>query len=387
MTDFAPTDAERMVKQLAHDFALKEIRPVAKEYDEREEFPWDLMKKAAALGLTGRPITGAGAPDGITQMLIAEEMGWGCGGVALSIMVNTLNATFINLIGTPEQRARWMPQALSHDGEVRLCAMAITEPDAGSDAGNVQASAIRDGDEYVLNGPKRFISNGGIADVTVVFAREDPGRSFKGVSAFIVPKGMPGFTQTHVWKKLGLRASVTADLALDDVRVPLDHRLGPPDPGYRSGGKGALGSLSGTRAYIGAMALGIGRAAFEYAADYARDRQSMGVSIVRHQGVGFQLADMDIALDAARFLCWRAGWLLSNNQPFTVAEGSKAKTFATDTAMKCTVDAIQVVGSMGYMRDNPLEKWLRDVKIWQIFDGTNEIQRLVISRNIEQRRF
>ena len=388
MTEFALTEADRMVKRLAHEFAEKEIRPVAAEYDQTDEFPWEVAKKAAALGLSGGPWAGPDVGDtALTALVMGEELAWGCGGFALSLMVNGLPATAINLIGTPEQRQRFLPQCTPTDGELHLAALGLTEPEAGSDAGSLQTRAVRGGDEYVLNGSKRFITNGGISDITVVFATEDPGDGFQGVSAFVVPKGTPGFSQGTVWKKMGIRASLTADLLLEDVRIPADHRLGSADPGFRSGGRGTLGTLTGTRPWIGAMAVGIGRAAFEYATGYARERRQFGQPIIENQGVSFLLADMDIALDAARLLCWRAGLMLGRGEPCTLEEASKAKCFATDAAMKCTTDAVQVCGGMGFMQELPLEKWMRDAKIFQIFEGANQVQRMVIGRNLMSRVF
>ena len=258
-------------------------------------------------------------------MILGEELAWGCGGIAMAMLTNGLTATAVNLIGTPEQRARFLPMCMPIDGELKLGALALTEPDAGSDAAAIKTRAMRDGDDYVLHGTKRFISLGGIADLTVVIATEEPGTGWKGVSAFAVPKGTPGFTQTHKWRKMGIRASHTADLGLDEVRIPADHRLGPPDPNHRSGGPGVLGTLTGTRPQIGIMAVGIGRAAFEYAANFARQRQTFGQPIIEHQAVASMLADMDIALDASRLLCWRAAWLLSRGEPLTYEEGEQGE--------------------------------------------------------------
>lgn len=387
MTDFQSSEADRMVRNLAHDFAVNEIRPVAAEFDEREEFAWEVTKKGAALGLAGGPLGGHGAEEGITALIMAEELSWGCGGIGTGMMANALAATAISHIATPEQAARFLPMCTPTEGEMRLGALALTEPDSGSDAGAMKTTAVRDGDEYVLNGSKRFITCGGIADLTVVFASEDPGTGFAGISAFAVPKGTAGLSETKVWKKMGIRASHTADLAFDDVRIPADHRLGPPEVEFRSGGAGTLGTLTATRPWIGALAVGIGRAAFEYAANYARERTQFGKPVIAHQGVSFMLADMDIALDAARLLTWRAGWMVSRNEPLQFEEASKAKCFAADTAMKATTDALQVCGGVGFMRELPLEKWMRDAKIFQIFEGTNQIQRVVIGRNIAQRSF
>ena len=387
MTDFQSSEADRMVRNLAHDFAVNEIRPVAAEFDEREEFAWEVTKKGAALGLAGGPLGGHGGEEGITALIMAEELSWGCGGIGTGMMANALAATAISHIATPEQAARFLPMCTPAEGEMRLGALALTEPDSGSDAGAMKTTAVRDGDEYVLNGSKRFITCGGIADLTVVFASEDPGTGFAGISAFAVPKGTAGLSETKVWKKMGIRASHTADLAFDDVRIPADHRLGSPEVEFRSGGAGTLGTLTATRPWIGALAVGIGRAAFEYAANYARDRTQFGKPVIANQGVSFMLADMDIALDAARLLTWRAGWMVSRNEPLQFEEASKAKCYAADTAMKATTDALQVCGGVGFMRELPLEKWMRDAKIFQIFEGTNQIQRVVIGRNIAQRSF
>ncbi len=387
MTDFSLTEADRLVQRTAHQFSAKEVRPVAREYDERNEFAWDVAAKAAEIGLTGVPLGGQAAEPGITAMITAEELSWGCAGIALGTQVSGLAATAISVIGTEEQCDRFLPMCTCEDGQLRLGALALTEPDAGSDAGTLQTRATRDGDEYVINGTKRFITGGGISDLTVVFAREGSGSGWRDVSAFVVPNDSPGFSQIKVWDKMGIRASHTADLAFDEVRIPADHRLGIPDPDFRSGGRGALGTLAATRPWIGAFAVGLARAAFEYSADYARERKTFNRPLIEHQGVGFMLADMDIAIDAARLLTWRAGEMAASGEPFLLEEASKAKTFASDMAMKVTTDAVQVCGGVGFMREMPLEKWMRDAKIFQIFEGANQIQRMVIARNIQERFF
>lgn len=386
---FELSEASRMIKQVSHDFSAKEIRPVAAEFDEREEFPWEVARKGAAIGLSGGAWGGPGldGEDGISALVMAEELAWGCAGFSTAMLANGLAATAVNVIGTPEQRERFIPMCTPHDGDLRLGALGLTEPESGSDAGAMQTRAVRDGDDYVLNGTKRFITCGGIADLTVIFATEEPGTGFKGVSAFAVPKDAQGFTQGQKWEKMGIRASHTADLILDDVRIPADHRLGDGQPTFRSGGRGALGTLMATRPWIGSMAVGLSRAAFEFAADYARERKAFGKAIIENQGVSFMLADMDIAIDAARLLCWRAGELVAAGKPNTLEEASKAKCYAADTAMKVTTDAVQIGGGLGFMREIPLEKWMRDAKIFQIYEGTSQIQREVIGRNIGQRAF
>ena len=273
MVDFALSDAERMVQQMAHDFAAREIRPRAAEYDEREEFPWDIARQGAALGLSGMPLGGRAVEPGLTPYIVAEELAWGCGGIGIAMTVNCLPATAISVIGTDEQAARFLPLCTPTDGTLHFGSLALTEPDAGSDAGSITTTAVRDGDDYVINGTKRFITGGGIGDLTIVFAKENTrDGGFKNFNAFVVPTNTPGFSEGAVWKKMGIRASHTADLNFDNVRIPADHRLGAAEPAFRSGGRGALGTLSATRPYIGALAVGIARSAFEHAAAYALDR-------------------------------------------------------------------------------------------------------------------
>ena len=378
-----------MVRDVAHQFARKEIRPVAAEYDENEETPYEVIAKAAEVGL-GLSVNGAslGAGSSLLPSIIAEELSWGCAGIALAINSSGLAAAAIGASGTKEQRARWMPQITSDENTVRLGAMCLTEPDAGSDVQNIQTTATRDGDDYILNGEKQFITNGGIADVHVIFASEDRSKGWGSIGAFVVPKGTPGLSEGTTWRKMGIRASHTANVVLSDCRIPADHKLGS-DPGTSasdapdSRGAGALGVLStleSTRPIVGAYALGIARAAQEYALDYAKERVQFGRPIIRNQAISFMLADMAMAVDAARLMVWRAAWMAGAGGEFLRAEGSQAKCFASDVAMKVTVDALQVLGGQGYMRDHPCEKWVRDAKIFQIFEGTNQIQRLVIGR-------
>jgi len=275
---------------------------------------------------------------------------------------------------------------LSTEKELRIGAYGLTEPEAGSDVANLSTTAVRDGDDYILNGTKRFVTNGGIADVHVIFATEDKSKGWGGLCAFAIEKGTPGLSEGTVWKKMGVRASHTSDVVLEDCRVPADHRLGDPPGEAKEGGApkrgaiGALGALERTRPVIGAFSLGIGRAAFEYALDYAKERVQFGRPIATRQAIAFKLADMAIELDAARMIIWRAAWMAANSVPFLRAEGSMSKCYPSDVAMRVTVDALQVLGGYGYMREFPVEKWVRDAKIFQIFEGTNEIQRIVISR-------
>jgi len=388
MVSFELNDEERMVQQVAHDFAKKEIRPVAAYYDEHEEVPYDIIKKAAAIGFgisrEGSLLDGGGSS--LIPSILAEELSWGCAGIALAINSSGLAAAAISATGSQEQRERWLSAIASDANEVHLGAMCLTEPDAGSDVANIQTTATRDGDEYILNGEKQFITNGNIADVHVVFATEDRSKGWAGLGAYIVPRGTPGLEEGTTWKKMGIRASHTANVVLNECRIPAEYKLGAASKSGGSGGPGALGALmtlERTRPVVGAYALGIGRAAYEYALDYAKGRVQFGKSIIKNQGVGFMLADMAMAVDSARMMVWRAAWMGGANQPYLQAEGSMAKCFASDMAMKVTVDAVQVLGGQGYMREHPVEKWVRDAKIFQIFEGTNQIQRLVISRALE----
>ncbi|HZP56752.1 MAG TPA: acyl-CoA dehydrogenase family protein [Dehalococcoidia bacterium] len=389
MADFSLSEEERMVQQLAHDFAEKEIRPRAAYYDETEELPREIIGKANEVGLAQGIFGGAG---GLGSVLIAEELAWGCAGIALAIAASGLAGAAIVGIGTPEQQAKFLPQAFGTGKDVRLGAMGLTEPEAGSDVQAISTTAVRDGDDYVLNGTKRFITNGGIADVHVIFATEDKSKGWGGLAAFVVEKGTPGLTMGTVWKKMGIRASHTADVILEDCRIPAENRLGPPPRTDGAGGgpgvPGALGALKmleRTRPSIGAFSLGIARAALEYATEYAKERRQFGKPIIAQEGIGFKLADMAMAYDSARLLVHRAAWMAANGVPLLRAEGSMAKCYASDAAMKITVDALQICGGYGYMREFPVEKWVRDAKIFQIFEGTNEIQRLVISRALAGR--
>jgi alkylation response protein AidB-like acyl-CoA dehydrogenase len=388
MIGFALSEEERMVQQVAHEFARKEIRPVAGYYDEREETPYDLIKKAAALGF-GVTRDGGFLETSSTLLptILAEELAWGCAGIALAVNSSGLAAAAIAATGSAAQREQWLPQIASDGNEVHLGAMCLTEPDAGSDVANIQTTAVRDGDEYVLNGEKQFITNGNIADLHVVFATEDRAKGWGGIGAYVIPRGTPGLEAGTTWKKMGIRASHTANVVLNDCRIPVANKLGGGGgAGGEGAGPGAVGvlmTLERTRPVVGAYALGIGRAAYEYALDYARERVQFGRPIIRNQAISFMLADMAMAVDSARLMVWRAAWMAGAGVPYLGAEGSMAKCFASDMAMKVTVDAVQVLGGQGFMRDHPVEKWVRDAKIFQIFEGTNQIQRLVIGRALE----
>ncbi len=391
MIGFQLTEEQRDFQKLAHDFALKEIRPAAEHHDETEDMPWEVMRKAHGLGLTTfyfpEEYGGGGVVDPITYFIINEELAWGCAGIQTCIAGTGLAAAAIMGMGTEEQKKKWIPMFCGDD--VKIGAMALTEPEAGSDAQAVKTVARQQGDSWVLNGKKCFITNGGIADLHVVFATTDPSLGWAGLAAFVIEAGTTGMTMGKKEKKLGVRASHTAEIFLDDCRIPLENQLGYV-PGTGPSGFGALGALKmleHTRPGIGIAAVGLARAAYEFALDYAQKRVQFGKPIITKQAISFTLADMITAIDAARLLCWRAGWLQRENLPLRNAEGSMAKLFAGDTAMSVTTQAVQILGGYGYMKDFPVEKWMRDAKIYQIWEGTAEIQRLVISRAIAGRGF
>ncbi|MCZ7527135.1 MAG: acyl-CoA dehydrogenase family protein [Acidimicrobiia bacterium] len=394
--DLALAPEQEAMRDLAREFARREIRPVAARYDRAGEMPWPVLEKANEIGLLsfGLPeqFGGGGVPGGLvglTNFVVMEELAWGCAAIATVIGSSIYAAGPVLAFGTPEQQQRWIPRFCDRTA-VRLGAVCITEPQGGSDVGAMRTTFRRDGDEYVLDGTKCFITNGGIADVHVVFAVERPGAGWGGMAAFVVERDTPGLRTGRVEEKLGVRASHTAEVVLEGCRVPLDHRLGG-EPAGRADGRGAgeavprhgpnpLALLQYSRMTYAATAVGLARAAFEYALDHARGRESFGEPIFRHQAVGAKLADMAMEIDAARLLLWRAGWMVDEGMPLARAEGSMAKCYAADVAVRVTQEAVQVLGGHGYMADHPVEKWYRDAKVYQIWEGTNEIQRVVIAR-------
>ncbi len=380
MIGFDPTEEQREFRQLAHRFARDTIRPVAAEADEKEEVPWDVLEKAHAVGLLTYHIPeaygGGGVESILTRTIIDEELFWGCAGIGSIIGGVGLSTTPILLAGTEEQKANYLSRFCNPD-QVTLGAFALTEPSAGSDAAGIITQARKQGGKYILSGYKTFITNAGIADVYVVFATVDLSRGVKGITAFIVEKDWPGVIPGKKEKKLGIRASHTASLAFEEVEVPLENRLGEEGEGFKI----AMNTFNITRSHIAAGAIGIARAAFEYALDYSHERVQFGKPIASFQAVSFMLADMATGIDAARFLTWRAA-SLADQGVACIKEASMAKAFAADTAMKTTTDAVQILGGYGYMREYPAEKWMRDAKIMQIYEGTAQIQRLIIAREL-----
>jgi alkylation response protein AidB-like acyl-CoA dehydrogenase len=367
---FQLTEEQRELRELARDFAERELRPIARECDARDLTPPGLLAKAARLGLTSYAIPrehGGGGADAVTSSLIAEELSWGCAGLAATIQATMFPVRPLLRAGTAAQRERYLPRLASEDGA--LAAIAFTEPAAGSDFGAISATAHRDGGEFVLSGEKCYVTNGGIADLTVVFVKVDG-----EITAFLVERDDPGVRAGRKEDKLGLRASYTGSLLLDEARLPADRILGEPGQGREI----AIDFFTASRPQVAAGAVGVARAAFEHARDYARERYAFGKPILSRQAVSFKLADMAMEIEAARLLVWRACEALDRGDDAGLL-GSYAKAFAADAAMRATTDAVQILGGAGIMRDHPVEKWMRDAKVLQIVEGTSEIQRHVIA--------
>jgi acyl-CoA dehydrogenase len=376
---FALTEEQKALRALARDFAEKEIRPKAADYDERSTHPADVIAKAHELGLMNVHVPEEYGGLGLSAfegMLIGEELSWGCGGMAVSIVANTLGAAPVMLSGSDEQKREWLPPLLD---EPILCSFGLTEPDAGSDVARIKTTAERHGDEYVLNGSKTFITNAGRAAWTVVFAKTDVSKGHHGLSAFVVPMDAPGVTIEKHLDKMGQRATDTSAFALTDVVVPAANRLGEEGDGFKIG----MQTLDFTRPGTAAGAVGVAQAAFDYAKAYAVERVTFDVPIAMHQGVNFLIADMATEIEAARLLTWQAAWMLDNGYGRKATlYSSFAKRFAADTAMKVTTDAVQVFGGYGYIKEYPVEKLMRDAKLFQIYEGTSQIQRLVIAKEL-----
>ena len=384
------------LRDWVHGFALEKMRPIAAEWDEREETPWPFIQEAAKIGIYGLEfmMSALADPTGLSLMVALEELAWGDAGLCMSLMGTSLGVAGIVANGTPEQQMEWVPQCYGTPDDVKLAAFCVSEPDAGSDVSSLRTRATYDEakDEWVLNGTKTWITNGGIANTHVVVASVEPELGARGQASFVVPEGTPGIAMGQKFKKMGIRASHTAEVVLEECRVPgrcllggkdkLDERLARAREGKRSSGQAAMATFEATRPAVGAQALGIARAAYEYALDYAKERKQFGRAIVENQAIAFKLANMKTGVDAARLLVWRAAWMAATKKTFAAGEGSMSKLFAGETAVYVTDEAIQIMGGYGYIREHPVERWHRDSKIFTIFEGTSEIQRLVIARAI-----
>jgi len=390
------SEDQLQVQKWVHDFADQVVRPVAHEWDEREEMPWPVIQEAAKVGLYSVDFFAQAFvdPTGLTLVLANEELSWGDGGMALAIWGSTLGLAGIAANGTPEQVFEWAPQCFGTPEKIQLASFCVTEADAGSDVSSLctRATYLEAKDEWVINGTKTLITNGGIADVNVVVATVDPELRSRGQASFVVPPGTPGVSAGQKFKKMGLRASHTGEVIFKDVRVPgrcllggkekLDERMARAREGKRSSSQAAMATFESSRPAVGAQALGIARAAYEYALDYAKERKAFGRAIIENQGIAFKLADMKSRIDASRLLVWRAAWMAAKPVPFTAGEGSMSKLYASETAVWVTEEAIQILGGYGYTRDYPVERWHRDSKMYTIGEGTSEIQRMIIARAI-----
>ncbi len=387
---------QKDIRDWVHGFAADVVRPAAHEWDEREETPWEIIAEAQKIGLYGFESLAQffGDESGLLLPIVNEELFWGDAGIGMAIMGTSLAVAAIFGQGTGEQIGEWIPRCFGTPGDIKVAAFCASEPNAGSDVSGVRTRARYDEatDTWVLNGQKAWATNGGIADVHVVIATVDPELGSRGHAAFVIPIDTPGISQGTKVKKHGLRASHTADVFLDDCRVPsanllggkekLDERLARVREGRKGGGQAAMQTFEASRPTVGAQAIGIARAAYEYALDYAKEREQFGRKIIENQSIAFALADMKMEIDAARLLVWRASWMGRTGQRFTNAEGSMSKLKAGEVATWATERAIHILGGNGYTREFPVERWHRDAKIYTIFEGTSEIQRLVVSRAI-----
>jgi alkylation response protein AidB-like acyl-CoA dehydrogenase len=390
--DFALNEEQQEFKDSARAFARDVIRPAARKHDEEESTPWEVIKEARKQGFQGLEAIqrSASDADGQLQVISAEEFHWGCAGIALAISGSGLAAAGIASSGTPEQIARWVPECFGAGDEVKLGAYAVTEPQAGSDVKSLKTTAKRDGDEWVLNGTKVFITNGGIADVHVVVATVDPSLGTRGQASFVIGKDTPGLSQGKKESKLGIRASHTAEIILEDCRIPAENLLGGEEKlekklqrgreGKKSRGADALATFEVTRPLVGASALGIAQAAYEWTLEYLDGQSENGTPLLQVQRIQQTLADVATEIEAARLLVQRAAWMGRNGIPMRGGQGSMSKLKAGDVTMWATTTLMDLVGPDAWSSESPLEKFFRDAKIYQLFEGTAEIQRMVISR-------
>jgi alkylation response protein AidB-like acyl-CoA dehydrogenase len=412
------TEEQRELRDWVHGFAVDVVRPAAAEWDEREETPWPVIQEAAKIGLYGFESLAElfGDPSGLSLQIANEELFWGDAGIGMALFGTSLAVAGIFAAGTPEQLAEWVPQCFGDREDPKVAAFCVSEPQAGSDVSALRTRARYDEakDEWVIGGQKAWITNGGIADVHVVVASVEPGLGARGQAAFVVPPGTKGLASSRKIRKLGLRASHTADVFLDEVRVPgscllggrerLERRLakarerlaaatadaagGGPERAAQAQGsaqQAAMATFEVSRPTVGAQALGIARAAYEYALEYAGQREAFGRAIVENQAIAFALADLRTEIEMVRLLIWQASWMARNGKPFDAAQGSMSKLRAGELAVTATEKAVQILGGAGYSREHPVERMYRDAKIYTIFEGTSEIQRLVIARAITGR--
>jgi acyl-CoA dehydrogenase len=377
VVDLTLTDEQKDLRELARDFATKEMRPVAWDYDRDATWPQEIVDKAWEVGLMNAHIPeeyGGPGLDTLTACIIEEELGWGCSGIGTSLLANGLAATPVTLGGSEEVKKEYLGM-LTEGG--KLASFCLTEPDAGSDVSGMKTTAVRNGDKYVINGSKTFITNGSHASWFSVYAKTDRDAGHKGISAFVVPRDADGVSVDKKEDKLGQRASDTATISFSDVEIPAENLLGEENHGFKL----AMMTLDRTRPGVSAQAVGIARAAFEFASDYAKERVQFGVPIAMHQAIQFMIADMATKIEASRLLVWQSASLLDQGQRNTLA-ASHAKRFAADSAMEVAVDAVQVYGGYGFIKEYPVEKLMRDAKIMQLYEGTSQIQRLVIAREV-----
>jgi acyl-CoA dehydrogenase len=376
VVDLTLTDEQKDLRELAHNFAEKEIRPVAWDYDRDGTWPQEIVEKAWEVGLMNTHVAeeyGGPGLDYLSGCLIEEEMGWGCSGIGTSLMANGLASAPVGLGGSDEVKKEYL--GMLSEGP-KLASFCLTEPDAGSDVSGMKTTAVRQGDKWVINGSKCFITNGGHADWFTVYAKTDKDAGHRGISAFVVPKD-DTVTVDKKEDKLGQRASNTATITFNETEIPAGNLLGDENHGFKL----AMMTLDRTRPGVSALAVGIGRAALEYAAGYSKERVQFGVPIAMHQAVAFMIADMATKVEASRLLVWQSAVLLDQGKRNTLA-ASHAKRFAADSAMEITVDAVQVYGGYGFIKEYPVEKLMRDAKIMQLYEGTSQIQRLVIAKEL-----
>jgi acyl-CoA dehydrogenase len=380
MIDFHLGEEQKQFRDLAREFARKEIVPRARHHDETGEYPYEICRKAWELGLmnTHIPADYGGLGLGVLEgCLIAEEIAWGCTGIGTAMEANTLAQGPVIVAGTDEQKRKWLAPLTE---EFRLMAYCVTEPGAGSDVQGIQTTATRHGNDYVLNGSKMWITNGGIADWYFVLAYTDPSLRHRGMSAFIVPRDTEGVVVGRKENNMGQRASDTRAVTFQDIRVPIENRLGEEGDGFRA----AMTAFDHSRPVVAAAAVGLAQSAYDHAVAYAKERKTFGVPIYKHQAIGFLIADMACAIEAARLLVWRSAWTIDQGRRNT-REAAFAKLFAADTAVRVATDAVQVFGGNGFSKEYPVEKLYRDAKIYQIYEGTSQIQRLIIAKEIFER--